>query len=249
MKVSVLSSGSKGNSCFIKENDTEILIDLGTTSSYIERNLEALNTNPKNIKAIILTHTHVDHTNALKVFTKKYNTKVYLTKPMYKELNIALPNYEFIDKEINIENLKIIPFKTSHDVADSNGYVIESKDKSIVYVTDTGYINVKNYDLLKNRDLYVFESNHDINLLMENSKYPYHIKQRILGDKGHLSNNDSSTYLKKLAGNKTKHIVLAHLSEENNTEELAIKTLKDKNISDCEILVARQNEKTELIEV
>lgn len=249
MKVSVLSSGSKGNSCFIKENDTEILIDLGTTSSYIERNLEALNTNPKNIKAIILTHTHVDHTNALKVFTKKYNTKVYLTKPMYKELNIALPNYEFIDKEINIENLKIIPFKTSHDVADSNGYVIESKDKSIVYVTDTGYINVKNYDLLKNRDLYVFESNHDINLLMENPKYPYHIKQRILGDKGHLSNNDSSTYLKKLAGNKTKHIVLAHLSEENNTEELAIKTLKDKNISDCEILVARQNEKTELIEV
>ena len=249
MKVSVLSSGSKGNSCFIKENDTEILIDLGTTSSYIERNLEALNTNPKNIKAIILTHTHVDHTNALKVFTKKYNTKVYLTKPMYKELNINLPNYEFIDKEINIENLKIIPFKTSHDVADSNGYVIESKDKSIVYVTDTGYINVKNYDLLKNRDLYVFESNHDINLLMENPKYPYHIKQRILGDKGHLSNNDSSTYLKKLAGNKTKHIVLAHLSEENNTEELAIKTLKDKNISDCEILVARQNEKTELIEV
>ena len=249
MKVSVLSSGSKGNSCFIKENDTEILIDLGTTSSYIEKNLESLNTNPKNIKAIILTHTHVDHTNALKVFTKKYNTKVYLTKPMYKELNIALPNYEFIDKEINIENLKIIPFKTSHDVADSNGYVIESKDKSIVYVTDTGYINVKNYDLLKNRDLYVFESNHDINLLMENPKYPYHIKQRILGDKGHLSNNDSSTYLKKLAGNKTKHIVLAHLSEENNTEELAIKTLKDKNISDCEILVARQNEKTELIEV
>ncbi len=249
MKVSVLSSGSKGNSCFIKENDTEILIDLGTTSSYIEKNLESLNTNPKNIKAIILTHTHVDHTNALKVFTKKYNTKVYLTKPMYKELNINLPNYEFIDKEINIENLKIIPFKTSHDVADSNGYVIESKDKSIVYVTDTGYINVKNYDLLKNRDLYVFESNHDINLLMENPKYPYHIKQRILGDKGHLSNNDSSTYLKKLAGNKTKHIVLAHLSEENNTEELAIKTLKDKNISDCEILVAKQNEKTELIEV
>lgn len=249
MKISVLSSGSKGNSCYIKEKDTEILIDLGTTSLYIEKNLKDLDTDPKNIKAIFLTHTHVDHTNALKVFTKKYNTKVYLTKPMYNELNITLPNYEFIEQETQIDNLKIFPFKTSHDVADSNGYVIESNEKSIVYVTDTGYINIKNYKLLENKDLYVFESNHDVDLLMENTKYPYNIKQRILGDKGHLSNKDSARYLKKLSGPKTKHIILAHLSEENNTEELALNAIKDKNIENCEIIIAQQNKKTELIEV
>lgn len=249
MQLSVLSSGSKGNSCYIKEKNTEILIDLGTTTLYIEKNLKELNTEPKNIKAIFLTHTHVDHTNALKVFTKKYNPKVYLTRPMYKELNIELPNYEFIENEIEIEDLKIIPFKTSHDVEDSNGYVIESKEKSIVYVTDTGYINIKNYKLLENKDLYVFESNHDIDLLMANEKYPYNIKQRILGDKGHLSNKDSARYLKKLSGPKTKHIVLAHLSEENNTEELALQTIQEKNIENCEIIIAKQNEKTELIEV
>lgn len=249
MKISVLASGSRGNSCYIKEKNTEILIDLGTTSLYIERNLYDLNTEPKNIKAIFLTHTHVDHTDALKVFTKKYNTKVYLTKKMKQELSIDLPNYEYIDSELKIDDLKIIPFKTSHDVADSNGYVIESKESSVVYVTDTGYINVKNHKLLENRNLYVFESNHDIDLLMNNTKYPYHIKQRILGDKGHLSNADSSRYLKKLAGDKTKHIILAHLSEENNNPSLALQTLKEKNIQNCEFIIAKQQEKTELIQV
>ena len=99
------------------------------------------------------------------------------------------------------------------------------------------------------KNMYIFESNHDVDLLMENPKYPYHIKQRILGDKGHLSNKDSSRYLKQLAGEKTKHIVLAHLSEENNAPSLAYETLKEQNIDNCEIIIAHQNEKTELIEV
>lgn len=249
MKVSVLSSGSKGNSCYIKENETEILIDLGTTCLYIERNLRELNTEPSNIKAIFLTHTHVDHIDALRVFTKKYNTKVYLTKLMYKELPFELPNYEFIDESIVVKDLTIVPFKTSHDVADSNGYVIESSSKSIVYVTDTGYINIKNHKLLENKDLYIFESNHDVEMLMNNTKYPYHIKQRILGDTGHLSNADSSRYLKKLSGPKTKHIILAHLSEENNSPDLALNSIKEKNIENCEVIIAKQHEKTELIEV
>ncbi|MCM1370736.1 MAG: MBL fold metallo-hydrolase [Clostridium sp.] len=249
MKVCVLSSGSKGNSCYVKEQDTEILIDLGTTSLYIERNLKELSTNPENIKGIIITHTHVDHVDALRVFTKKYNTKVYLTEIMYKELKLDLPNYEFIDNKFIIGNLTITPFKTSHDVEDSNGYIIEGNDKSLVYVTDTGYINIKCHKLLENKDLYIFESNHDIDMLMNNTKYPYHIKQRILGDNGHLSNKDSSRYLKKFAGPKTKHIILAHLSEENNDPDLAIKTLKEQKIENCEIIVAKQHEKTELIEV
>ena len=249
MKISVLASGSKGNSCYIKEKNTEILIDLGTTNLYIEKNLKELNTTSSNIKAIFLTHTHVDHTDALKVFLKKNNTKVYLTEKMHKELTIELNNYEYINKEVVIDDLTINSFKTSHDTDDSCGYIVSSKDKSVVYVTDTGYINVKNHKLLTNKDMYIMESNHDVNLLMNNPKYPYHIKQRILGDKGHLSNIDSSRYLKKLSGSNTRHIILAHLSEENNTPDLALLELKGKNIENCEFLVAQQHERTELIEV
>ena len=99
-------------------------------------------------------------------------------------------------------------------------------NKEFVYVTDTGYINNKYFDILTNKDIYVFESNHDPERLMNNPKYPHNLKIRILGDTGHLSNRDSSKYLSKLIGPKTERIVLAHLSEENNTEELALTTLK-----------------------
>ena len=143
-------------------------------------------------------------------------------------------------------------FKTSHDAPDANGYVFESNGVSAVYVTDTGYLNVRNHEILMNHDIYIFESNHDVEMLM-NGHYPYHIKQRILGDKGHLSNKDSAYYLSKFVGPKTKHIVLAHLSKDNNTKELALSTLSDvlisKNKKINDIIVAEQDSRTELIEV
>lgn len=253
MRTCVLASGSKGNSCFIETKETKILIDIGLNCKNIEKKLKEINIEPNEIEAIILTHTHTDHTEGIRVFTNKYNTKVYLTEPMYKELNTKLPNYEFINKEINIKDIKITSIKTSHDTDDSNGYIIENNNKSLVYITDTGYINIKNHKLLKNRNIYILESNHDVELLMNNTKYPYHIKQRILGDKGHLSNKDSSYYLSKFIGEDTKYIVLAHLSEENNTDELALKslnkTLKEKQKTCEHILIAHQNTQTELIEV
>ncbi|MBP3920782.1 MAG: MBL fold metallo-hydrolase [Bacilli bacterium] len=253
MRVCVLASGSKGNSCFIETKETKILIDIGLNCKNIEKKLKEIEVEPKEIEAIILTHTHTDHTEGIRVFTKKYKTKVYLTEPMYKELNINLPNYEFINKELSIKDIKITSIKTSHDTDDSNGYIIENNNRSLVYITDTGYINVKNHKQLKNRNVYILESNHDVELLMNNKKYPYHIKQRILGDKGHLSNKDSSYYLSKFIGEDTKYIILAHLSEENNTDDLAINTLKEtlkEKEKTCEnILIAHQNTQTELIEV
>ena len=123
----------------------------------------------------------------------------------------------------------------------------------MVYITDTGYINENSFEYLKNKNLYVFESNHDIEMLMNNPKYPHHTKIRILSDKGHLSNKDSAYYLTKLIGENTHHIILAHLSEQNNTEELALSTLREtlerKNIDFKNIKVARQNEMTEFVKV
>ena len=254
MKICVLSSGSGGNSTYIESGKTKILLDLGTSSLYAENKLKELNVDPSEIDGIFITHTHVDHIKGIKVFLKKYHTKLFLSEIILKEIynEIKPENYEIIDKQTILNDIKITMFKTSHDTEDANGYIFESNDRSFVYVTDTGYIHIKNHKLLTNHNLYIFESNHDVEMLM-NGKYPYHIKQRILGDRGHLSNKDSAYYLTKFVGNKTTNIILAHLSKDNNTKELALNTLKESlkehNKKIDNILVAEQDKRTELIEV
>jgi len=252
MKVKVLSSGSKGNTTYIETEQTKILIDLGNTCKYVKEKLERLNVDPKSLDAILITHTHDDHIKGLKVFEKKYNIKVYIAPKMKEYLNY-IENYEIVTENIiKIKDIEINIIKTSHDAEDSRGYIINNKEKSIVYITDTGYINNKYFDLLKNRDIYIMESNHDVELL-NSGPYPFQLRQRILGDKGHLSNYDSSKYLSEFIGNKTKCIMLAHLSEENNTKDLAYNTLierlKSKNQNVDKIIIATQNEETELIEI
>ncbi len=252
MKVKVLSSGSKGNTTYIESGNTRILIDCGNTSKYITSKLEDMGIDSNSLDAILITHTHVDHVKGLKVFLKKKNIPVYITRGMIDELSY-LDNYCLIEENtFTINDLCINVIRTSHDVVDSVGYIINDSNKSIVYITDTGYINKKYFDILSNRDLYIMESNHDVEML-NNSSYPFRVRQRILGDKGHLSNYDSSRYLSSFVGDKTKCVVLAHLSHENNTEELAyealVSRLSDVNISLDNIVIAKQDIETELIEV
>ena len=253
MKVSVLSSGSKGNCTYIETINHKILIDIGTSALYVERSLRTIGVEPKDIDMIFITHAHIDHVGGLRVFCKKYNPKVYISEKILKESNIKIENISS-EEEINIDSdIKIKSIRLSHDVDDIKGYVIEEDDTSMVYITDTGYINESNFDYIKNKNLYVFESNHDVEKLMNNPKYPHHTKIRILSDKGHLSNKDSAYYLSRLIGDNTKYVILAHISEQNNTEDLALETLKEtldrKNIDFNNIMIARQNEMTELIEL
>lgn len=250
MRVIVLSSGSKGNTTYIECGDTKILIDMGNSCKYVDNKLKGIGTSASEIDAIFITHTHSDHIKGLKVFLKKYNTKVYFTKLMRDALDYV-DNYTFIDSdEIFIKDLVLKVIKTSHDVEDSLGYIIEGDNKEVVYVTDTGYINNKYFPMLENKELYIMESNHDIEML-NNGPYSFQLRQRILGDKGHLSNYDCSRYLSSFIGDKTKAIVLAHLSEENNTRELAYDTLKkrldDNNQTIDNILIAKQDEALEEI--
>lgn len=252
MKITVLSSGSKGNTTYIETLQSKVLIDAGNCCKYISEKLNNIGIDPKDLDAILITHTHSDHIKGLKVFCNKYNTKVYCSKVMYDDIDYV-KNYEFINTDIiNIKDMKIVVIKTSHDASDSNGYIISSENSSIVYITDTGYINRKYFDLLKNHDLYIMESNHDIEML-NNSSYPYELRKRIYGDKGHLSNIDSSKYLSNFIGDKTKYILLAHLSEENNKPIVAYETLvnklKENNKLVDNIIVCKQNEETELIEL
>lgn len=251
MKVSVLSSGSGGNTTYIESKQAKILIDIGNTSKYVKEKLEDFEVDPNEIDAILITHTHIDHVKGLKQFIKKYNIKVYITKIMLKTLDY-LGDYILIDESFDIKDIHVDAIKTSHDTEDSRGYIITSNNKSIVYITDTGYINKKYFDMLTNKEIYIMESNHDIEML-NNSRYPFQVRQRILSDKGHLSNNDSSKYLSQFVGNNTKYILLAHLSKDNNTKDKAYNSLvyklKESNKSVDNIIITKQNIETDLISI
>lgn len=254
MRVCILSSGSKGNCTYIETNESKILIDLGTSSLYVESALKEIGVNPDDIDIILLTHTHVDHTSGLKVFIKKYSPTLYLTDKMYEDIknDISLSNCKFIEDPFYYKDIHIDFIKTSHDTTDSNGYIVESNNSSLVYITDTGYIRDKNEEKLKNKTFYIIESNHDVEML-QNGRYPYQIQQRILSDNGHLSNEQCARYLVKYIGPNTKEIYLAHISDENNTEELALNAVKgileEHNIHFSNIHIAHQKQRTELIEI
>lgn len=255
MKVCVLSSGSKGNSTLVITDKVKILIDLGTTTSYVEAALNNLNVDVKEISHILITHSHVDHIKGLKVFIKRYNPVILVTEDMKNVLEKELGNfrYEYYeDKKAIIGDLTVNAIKTSHDAEESIGFVLTNNNSSMVYITDTGYINQKYFKILSNNNLYVLESNHDIKMLMD-GPYPYYLQQRVRGDKGHLSNKQASDYLCKFIGDNTRKIVFAHISEHNNSYEKVIETFNEElsknDMKFDDVLIAKQNEATEVIEV
>lgn len=249
MLVSILASGSKGNSTLIRTEKLNILIDAGMNLKYLKEQLSYFELLPSDINYIFITHTHKDHIGALETFIKHSNATICLGKKMYNDLTYLkeYDNVLILDNIIELEDVVVETIKTSHDASESLGYIITSSNKSLVYITDTGYINNKYFNKIYNKDMYVMESNHDVEMLMHGS-YPPWLKQRVLSDRGHLSNQSSSFYLSKLIGDKTNYVVLAHLSHENNTEEIAMKTLRDTlkeyNVDFKNIFIAKQNEKT-----
>ena len=254
MLVSVLASGSKGNSTLIQTKTANFLIDAGSNAKNINEKLKENKLTLNDINYILISHTHADHTSALKVITNKYKPTIILSEPMYNDLPF-LKDYDkvmFLQDKLTLDNVVIENIKTSHDASDSRGYIITEGSSSVVQITDTGYLNQKYFEKLKNKNLYIMESNHNLEMLM-NGRYPKWLKARVASDVGHLSNESSAFYLSKLIGNNTKKVILAHLSEENNTPEIALETLKKEllqnNIEFTNFEAAKQNEKTEAIEV
>jgi phosphoribosyl 1,2-cyclic phosphodiesterase len=254
MLVSVLASGSKGNSTFIKTDKVSLLIDAGTNAKYLNEKLLLNSSSLDDIKYILITHTHTDHTSALKSIIKKYRPTIILSELMYKDLDYLqdYDNVMFLQDNLYLDDVLVENIKTSHDTSDSRGYIITCANSSVVQITDTGYLNQKYFAKLKNKNMYIIESNHNVEMLMH-GKYPNWLKARVNSDVGHLSNEACAFYLSKLIGDNTKKVILAHLSEENNTPSIALDTLarslEENNINFRDYIIAEQNEQTELTKV
>ncbi len=252
MKVKVLASGSKGNSTLIRTDKINLLIDCGVTYQYLASELEKINVTPKDLDAILITHTHSDHIKGLSSLVKKTGLKVFILEEMLDEIKLKIPyeNINYYTNPLYIDDLKIELIRISHDV-EGVGFIIENNDRNLVYITDTGYINRKYLPKMKNKNVYIIESNHDEEMLME-GPYPYILKQRVISDHGHLSNTTTAGYLREIIGDRTSTIVLAHISENNNTEELAYNTTKEmleENNLEKKVIIAKQYESLDEIEV
>lgn len=251
MKVKTIASGSKGNCTIVLCKGTNLIIDMGISYLTLKRSLEENSLSLSDFSGVLITHCHKDHTKGLATLINKTNLKVYIPEEMYESIKeyIPYPKCIFITDEFNINDVEIELIHTSHDAPYSVGFIISHENKSLAYVTDTGYINRKYLSRMVGKDAYIIESNHDEVMLMD-GPYPRFLKERVISDKGHLSNKTTAKYLRKIIGNNTKNIILAHLSEKNNTEKLALDAMKEEELDQkANIIIARQNEESSLIEV
>ncbi|MGN1000432.1 MAG: MBL fold metallo-hydrolase [Bacilli bacterium] len=229
MKIRIIASGSKGNSTYIECNGLKILVDVGVSFSQIKNSLLEINIDISDINIVLITHSHNDHTKGLSTLLNQCSNIVVCTIPevyldLVNNLKLKISKYILLDEDNVIENVLITSIRTSHDVP-SSAYIIKGNSIELVYITDTGYLNRKYFEKLSNKDVYIIESNYDETMLM-NGPYPFVLKQRILSDKGHLSNKATAKILARLIGDNTKYIFLAHISEHNNTKQLAFHEIK-----------------------
>lgn len=220
MEFHVLASGSKGNSTFIYDHGVGILIDCGITRKQLLFKLKTLGFQENNINYVLLTHDHYDHNKNINIFDQKI---CFCGKDCIKGIDQShiLKPYQ----EIELGDYRIMPLKISHDATSPLAFIIHGESESILYMTDTGYVSQKNRQYIHNLDYYIIESNHDVEMLMATNR-PYFLKRRIQSDMGHLDNEYSARLMVEVIGEKTKEIVLAHLSEEANSEQKALMTYR-----------------------
>ncbi len=257
MKITMLASGSKGNCTLIETKQNKFLIDVGITYKALKNRLNEVNVTIDEIDAIFITHEHTDHIKGLAVLIKRHSIYIILSHGTYKaivsrkKIGITYEYYNVIDteEEVYLNDTSIIPFLVSHDALEPFGYVIRGEGKKIVYLTDSGYISQENEEKIKDADVYIMETNHNIEMLMC-TKRPWSLKKRILGDNGHLCNEDALHTLLRVVSKRTKVIYLAHISEEANNEDILLLTVKEVfsqciHQNDIKFIVAKQYELSE----
>ncbi len=230
LSISPLFSGSSGNAILISSGRTRILIDAGVSCKRIEEALKYIGEDVSCLSGILITHEHTDHTAGAQVLSRKHGIPVYATEPTWismPKVDIPARLARMISKtDFYIDDLLIEPFDLPHDAADPVGYCVSCGALKAAVATDLGYFPKAMEDKLKHCGLVVLESNHDLQMLV-NGRYPYVLKQRIKSRHGHLSNADAADAAVKLACAGVTSILLGHLSRENNSEQLAYRTVTD----------------------
>lgn len=234
MRMCSIASGSSGNCIYVGSNRTHVLIDAGISKKRIEEGLKKLEIKGEELDGILVTHEHSDHIQGLGVFSRKYEVPIYATPGTIEGIRLSrsigkLPEGLLkpihLDETFLLGDMKIKPFFISHDANEPSAYRLECGDKSAAVATDLGMYDEKTIENLKNVNALLLEANHDV-CMLEAGPYPYHLKRRILGKRGHLSNELSGRLLCDILHNNLQHIMLGHLSKENNYERLAYETVK-----------------------
>jgi phosphoribosyl 1,2-cyclic phosphodiesterase len=230
-RICPLFSSSGGNSFYISASGSSILVDAGMNAKQLEIAIKNIGEDVEKIRAVLITHEHDDHIKALRVFASRYNIPVYASAGTLKGLESIFDCSKLCLNEIDFDGFEVagmyvMPFHTSHDSRESNGYRVETPDgRSIGIATDMGYVSDDVKQALPGCDAVLLESNHDLNML-RCSSYPYHVKRRIMSGVGHLSNDSCAEFAKQLIESGTTRLILGHLSKENNVPSVAYQTTK-----------------------
>lgn len=227
MQFSVLASGSTGNAIYVETEEHSFLVDAGLTGKNMVKLFEQIGRDPAKLDGILVTHEHSDHIKGVGVMARKYKLPVFANEKTWKAMDGLIGEISIDQKFVfgmesvqSFGSLEIESFGVSHDAAEPMFYIFRSGRRKLVIITDTGYVSDRMKGLISNADMYVFESNHDIQMLRM-GRYPWNVKRRILSDVGHVSNEDAALAMSDVIGDNTKRIYLAHLSKDNNMKDLA----------------------------
>lgn len=234
MRICSIASGSSGNCIYAGDENTHLLVYTGISKKRVEEGLLSLGIKGEELSGILITHEHIDHIQGLGVFSRKYEIPVYATKGTIEgikgtaslgKIPEGLLKEIVIDEKFRLGGMEILPFAISHDAREPSGYRIENGKKAVAVATDLGAYDDYTVRRLKNLNGVVLEANHDIHML-EVGPYPYPLKRRVMGERGHLSNELSGRLLCDILHDGLQYVILGHLSKENNYPELAYETVK-----------------------
>ncbi len=224
---SILASGSTGNALYVESDEHSFLVDAGLSGKQMEGLFQQIDRELSKLSAIFVTHEHIDHIKGIGVLARKYKLPVYANEKTWKAMENSVGAIPTGQKFVfNMESVKsfgsidIESFGVSHDAAQPMFYTFHHSGKKLVLITDTGYVSDRMKGTISNADVYIFESNHDVQMLRM-GRYPWNIKRRILSDVGHVSNEDAAIAMSEVIGDRTKRVYLAHLSQDNNMKDLA----------------------------